>query len=190
MVILSALFAITLAMLIIWRSSDGFEVASGYLGRNLTDGVRGATINAVGSSIPELFTTLFSLMLLGEVDNFAFGIGTTAGSAIFNGMIIPAVVIIAVIGYGIANKVNVSRKVILRDGIGLIIAELILIYMVSGNHLTWWHGLGLMSTYVVYVAYMFMTMQKKASQDQEELEDEKEYPIGRKPTVLKSFIYE
>jgi len=103
-------------------------------------------------------------------------------------MIIPAVVIIAVIGYGIANKVNVSRKVILRDGIGLIIAELILIYMVSGNHLTWWHGLGLMSTYVVYVAYMFMTMQKKASQDQEELEDEKEYPIGRKPTVLKSFI--
>ena len=129
MVTLSALFAITLAMLIIWRSSDGFEVASGYLGRNLTDGVRGATINAVGSSIPELFTTLFSLMLLGEVDNFAFGIGTTAGSAIFNGMIIPAVAILAVIGYGIAHKVNVSRKVILRDGIGLIIAELILIYM-------------------------------------------------------------
>ena len=107
---LSALFAITLAMLIIWRSSDGFEVASEYLGRNLTDGVRGATINAVGSSIPELFTTLFSLMLLGEVDNFAFGIGTTAGSAIFNGMIIPAVAIIAVLGYGIAQKVNVSKK--------------------------------------------------------------------------------
>ena len=37
MMTLSALFAITLAMLIIWRSSDGFEVASEYLGRNLTD---------------------------------------------------------------------------------------------------------------------------------------------------------
>ena len=59
---LSALFAITLAMLIIWRSSDGFEVASEYLGRNLTDGVRGATINAV--TIPD------GLVLLGEVDNF------------------------------------------------------------------------------------------------------------------------
>ena len=45
--------------------------------------MRGATINAVGSSIPELFTTLFSLMLLGEVDNFAFGIGTTAGKRHF-----------------------------------------------------------------------------------------------------------
>ena len=186
MVTLSALFAITLAMLIIWRSSDGFEVASGYLGRNLTDGVRGATINAVGSSIPELFTTLFSLMLLGEVDNFAFGIGTTAGSAIFNGMIIPAVVILAVIGYGITQKVQVSRKVILRDGIGLIIAELILIYMVSSNHLSWQHGLGLMLTYVVYVVYMFSTMKKKEEKNLV-LEKQEEH-IGRKPSVIKALI--
>ncbi|MEN8769307.1 MAG: sodium:calcium antiporter [Candidatus Arcticimaribacter sp.] len=190
MVTLSALFAITLAMLIIWRSSDGFEVASGYLGRNLTDGVRGATINAVGSSIPELFTTLFSLMLLGEVDNFAFGIGTTAGSAIFNGMIIPAVAILAVIGYGIAHKVNVSRKVILRDGIGLIIAELILIYMVSGNHLTWVHGLVLMLTYVVYVAYMFGTMKKKEETTavEEEPEGLEEKSTERKQSVLKALM--
>ena len=190
MVTLSALFAITLAMLIIWRSSDGFEVASGYLGRNLTDGVRGATINAVGSSIPELFTTLFSLMLLGEVDNFAFGIGTTAGSAIFNGMIIPAVAILAVIGYGIAKKVNVSKKVILRDGIGLIIAELILIYMISGNHLTWLHGLVLMLTYVVYVAYMFTTMNKAEGNAvvKESQKNEEEESVGRKQSILKAFI--
>ena len=189
MVTLSALFSITLAMLIIWRSSDGFEVASGYLGRNLTDGVRGATINAVGSSIPELFTTLFSLMLLGEVDNFAFGIGTTAGSAIFNGMIIPAVAILAVIGYGIANKVKVSRKVILRDGIGLIIAEIILIYMVSGNHLTWIHGLILMLTYVVYVAYMFGTMKKKQQvATAEETTGPEEQDNEPKQSILKALI--
>lgn len=190
MVTLSALFAITLAMLIIWRSSDGFEVASEYLGRNLTDGVRGATINAVGSSIPELFTTLFSLMLLGEVDNFAFGIGTTAGSAIFNGMIIPAVAILAVIGYGITQKVQVSRKVILRDGIGLIIAELILIYMVSGNYLNWGHGLVLMLTYVVYVIYMFSTMKKKqdGQADNEKTDQEEAQLIGRKPSILKAFL--
>ena len=190
MVTLSALFAITLAMLIIWRSSDGFEVASAYLGRNLTDGVRGATINAVGSSIPELFTTLFSLMLLGEVDNFAFGIGTTAGSAIFNGMIIPAAVILAVIGYGIAKKVQVSKKVILRDGIGLIIAELILIYMISGNYLTWLHGLVLMLTYVVYVAYMFTTMQKaEETKVVEEIpEKEAEQLVAKKQSILQAFI--
>ena len=190
MVTLSALFAITLAMLIIWRSSDGFEVASAYLGRNLTDGVRGATINAVGSSIPELFTTLFSLMLLGEVDNFAFGIGTTAGSAIFNGMIIPAVAILAVVGYGIAKKVQVSKKVILRDGIGLIIAELILIYMISGNYLTWLHGLLLMLTYVVYVAYMFTTMKKteETTAVEESPEKEGEQLADKKQSIIQAFI--
>lgn len=190
MVTLSAFFSITLSMLIIWRSSDGFEVASEYLGRNLTDGVRGATINAVGSSMPELFTTLFSLILLGEVDNFAFGIGTTAGSAIFNSMIIPAVAILAVIGYGIAKKVNVSRKVILRDGIGLIIAELILIYMISGNHLTWVHGLALMLTYVVYVVYMFSTMKKiDGTRAFKESQETDKVQIGaRKRSILKAFI--
>lgn len=190
MVTLSAFFSITLSMLIIWRSSDGFEVASEYLGRNLTDGVRGATINAVGSSMPELFTTLFSLILLGEVDNFAFGIGTTAGSAIFNSMIIPAVAILAVIGYGMAKKVNVSRKVILRDGIGLIIAELILIYMISGNHLTWVHGLALMLTYVVYVVYMFSTMKKidGTRAFKESQETDKVQSGARKRSILKAFI--
>lgn len=190
MLTLSALFSITLAMLIIWRSSDGFEVASEFLGRNLTDGVRGATINAIGSSIPELFTTLFSLMLLGEVDNFAFGIGTTAGSAIFNSMIIPAVAILAVLGYGIAQRVKVSKKVILRDGIGLLLAELILIYMVSGNTLNWEHGLILMFIYVVYVVYMFASMEKKEYKAGpvaiiEKKEDDR---IGRKPSVIKALF--
>ena len=36
--------SIFLAMIVIWRSSDGFQAASNYLGRNLTEGVRGATI--------------------------------------------------------------------------------------------------------------------------------------------------
>lgn len=189
MTILLTLLSITLAMFVIWRSSDGFEVASQYLGRHLTDGVRGATINAVGSSIPELFTTFFSLLMLGEVDNFAFGIGTTAGSAIFNSMIIPAVAILAVIGYGIVNKVTVSRKVILRDGIGLIIAEVLLIYMVSGNHLTWMHGLGLMMTYVAYVVYMFSTMEKKGSSKQPAKNSQKEKDeTKQKPAVYKALL--
>ena len=73
--------------------------------------------------MPELFTTLFGLIMLGELDNFAFGMGTTSGSAIFNSMIIPAVVIMAVTLLGITNKVEVSKKVILRDGLGLIFAN-------------------------------------------------------------------
>ena len=136
--------SIFIAMIVIWRSSDGFQAASDYLGRNLTEGVRGATINAIGSSMPELFTTLFGLIMLGELDNFAFGMGTTSGSAIFNSMIIPAVVIMAVTLMGLTNKVEVSKKVILRDGLGLIFCEFLLMYVIYKNKIDWLDGLILM----------------------------------------------
>lgn len=169
--ILLSLFFIVLCCVIIWRASDGFETASEYLGRNLSEGVRGATINAIGSSMPELFTTLFFLFIMKDKDGFAGGIGTTAGSAIFNGMIIPAVVILVVIFKGLNNSVSVSKKVLLRDGIALLLCELVLILIVGGNTLTWWHGLVLMGLYAIYSVYMFGSM-KKEENDEENDEDE------------------
>jgi cation:H+ antiporter len=168
------LLSILFSCIIIWRASDGFEVASEYIGRNLKDGVRGATINAIGSSMPELFTTFWFLFVLKDGDGFAGGIGTTAGSAIFNGMIIPAVVILAVLGYGLAKRVTVSKKVIWRDGLSLILAELVLIFLIRGTTLTWWHGLILMCVYAIYVVYMLTTMSAADSDDEVEEEENDE----------------
>ncbi len=182
MSILIPLLLIIVTMIIIWRASDGFEAASDYIGRNLSEGVKGATINAIASSLPELFTTLFFLFYLKDVDGFSGGIGTTAGSAIFNGMIIPAFVILAVIIGRVATGVSVSKKVILRDGISLILAELILIVLISGKTLEWWHGFILMITYAVYVTYMLSSMTKKTNveeeNDEEEVEEDGEEPAS------------
>ncbi|GAA3612302.1 sodium:calcium antiporter [Flavivirga amylovorans] len=157
MAIISSLGLILITCIIIWRACDGFEMASNYLGRNMKEGIKGATINAIGSSLPELFTTLFFLFVLKDKDGFSGGIGTTAGSAVFNAMIIPAVVILVVIGKGISSKIEISRKVILRDGISLIIAELALIFVITGPSLNWTHGLILMVLYFIYVAYMLIS---------------------------------
>lgn len=181
--LLISLVLIIICCLIIWRASDGFEVASNYLGRHLSDGVRGATINAIGSSIPELFTTFFFFFYyyyfvqdpVVANDGFASGIGTTAGSAIFNGMIIPAVVILAVIFAGIAKRITVSRRVIIRDGLSLIAAEIGLIYLISGTSLYWYHGLALMGIYALYTLLMFSTMRKKTQEEKTETEKEEYY---------------
>ncbi len=186
MAVLFPLLLILITCLIIWKASDGFETASEYLGRNLTDGVRGATINAIGSSMPELFTTFWFLFVLGNRDGFAGGIGTTAGSAIFNGMIIPAVVILAVIGYGLAKSVKVSKKVILRDGLSLIIAEFILILLISGDTLYWWHGLVLMGIYAAYVIFMLATMSESDGEDDDEEEEEDD--DEEVPSFMKSLL--
>lgn len=162
---------IVLSCIVIWKASDGFEVASSYLGRNLNDGVRGATINAVGSSMPELFTTLWFLFALRDTDGFASGIATTAGSAIFNGMIIPAIVILGVIWKGFTTSIQVSRKVIWRDGISLIVANLVLIFLLTGSRLEWWHGLVLMLVYIAYVVMILTTMTKSDKENSIEASD-------------------
>ncbi len=167
--ILIPLILITICCVVIWRAGDGFMTASEYIGRNLSDGVRGATINAVASSMPEVFTSLFFLFIMKDAEGFSGGIGTTAGSAIFNSMVIPAVSVLAVIGIGLTATVKVSQKVMLRDGLSLLIAELIFIILVSGSELDWYHGFLLMAVYVVYIIYMFWSMDKK---DREELLNE------------------
>ncbi len=159
--IIIPLILITICCLVIWRAGDGFMTASEYVGRNLSEGVRGASINAIASSMPEVFTSLFFLIVLMDATGFSGGIGTTAGSAIFNGMVIPAVSVIAVTTMGLAKRITVSRKVLLRDGIALIIAEFIFLVLISGTSLHWYHGLLLMMVYVVYIIYMFTTMSKK-----------------------------
>jgi Ca2+/Na+ antiporter len=148
--------------LLIWRACDGFEIASEYIGRNLSEGVRGGTINAISSSLPELFTTLIALFVLSDKDGFAVGIGTTAGSALFNGMIIPALCILFVMGSMLLGKrvtsVNVGFKVIMRDGLALIGVQVVLVIILMGTTLMWWQGLILMALYGLYLWYMIGSM--------------------------------
>ena len=161
------LLLIFLTSLIIYRACDGFEIASEYIGRNLSEGVRGGTINAVSSSLPELCTTLIAMLLLADQDGFAVGLGTTAGSAIFNEMMIPAACIFGVCGMTILGvkvlSVDVSTKVIVRDGLSLIVGEAVLILMMNGNSMNWWQGLVLIGMYVAYLTYTLVSMRKAGS---------------------------
>lgn len=169
------LILILFACLFIWRACDGFEIASEYIGRNLSEGVRGGTINAISSSVPELFTTLIALFVLADRDGFAVGLGTTAGSALFNGMIIPAVCILAVVGAVVlgvkVRSVNVSRKVILRDGLSLIACEFVLILLINGQRLHWWQGLIMMAMYLTYLAYMLLSMKADPTSNTDAADD-------------------
>jgi Ca2+/Na+ antiporter len=158
--ILIPLVIVVICCIIIWRASDGFAAASNFIGRHLSEGVRGATINAIASSLPEVFTSIFFLFYLKDTDGFSGSIGTTAGSAIFNSMIIPAFAILTVVFSGLAKKINVSRKVYLRDGISLIVAEIIFIMLITGQNLYWYHGFILVIVYFIYLFYMLTTMPK------------------------------
>ena len=157
--IITSIILIIFSTVFIAKACDGFEAAADYLGRNLSEGVKGASINAIGSSMPELFATFVFLFIFADTSGFAGGIGTTAGSAVFNSMIIPAFAILTAMKLFQLASVPVSKKVVLRDGLTLIAVEFILIVAI-GETLQWWHGLMLMLLYLGYAGYMFVSMGK------------------------------
>jgi len=159
--IIIPILLIIITSIFIWKASDGFDKASSYLGRNLSDGVKGATINAISSSMPELLTTIFFLIFLKDAEGFSGGIGTVAGSAVFNAMIIPAFSIIVVYFYKISKSFSISKKVIYRDSITLLIAQITIILIIYFEILNWLGGTILVSIYILYVFYMFVNMKKK-----------------------------
>jgi len=163
---------IVVTSIVIWKSSDGFDVASSYLGRNLSNGVKGATINAISSSMPELLTTVFFLIFLKDAEGFSGGMGTVAGSAVFNAMIIPAFSVLAVYYYGISKTIKISKNVIYRDSFALLISQIALILIIYYEFLSWLGGLILILLYGIYVFYMFYKMPSSISSDYDEEENE------------------
>jgi len=150
---------------VIWKSTNSFELAADYLGRKMSHGVKGATINAVASSMPEFLTTMFFVFFVrneGEfVDSFSGGLGVVAGSAIFNILIIP----VAVIFFGSirsrsigsrsigsrSSNFQLDRKVVRRDGLFLLLSNVVLILIVSQQKLDALDGFILIFIYLIYL---------------------------------------
>ena len=193
------LVGIVLAIIASWilaKACDGFEAAADYLGRNLGEGTKGATINAIGSSMPELLVTSIYLFAYMDTTGFAGGIGTTAGSAVFNAMVIPALVILFVLLKNRSTKIVLSKAVVLRDGLTLIFAEFFLIYFV-GNKLEWFHGLALMSIYVFYAGWMVYRHKRAVAlglivekDDDDDDDDEEEEQTGSRLIAILKLDFE
>lgn len=177
------LFLILVCGYVIWRAGDTFLEGSNYIGRNLRDGVKGATINAVASSMPELFIALFFLFFLKDVVGFSGGLGTSFGSVLFNSLIIPSIAVLGVLSKSKKQSVEVSRKIIIRDGLWLLLVEFVLIYFIQQGVISWVESLVLIVIYGLYVMYLFKTMKGGHEIDYEEPFSDKE-----KVSFLSAFI--
>ena len=143
------LVAILVTSIIIYFAGEYFATASSLVGQRmqLSKSVKGATFDAVSSSLPELMIALFSVLSFGE---FSVGVGTIAGSALFNLLIIPAVSVFAA-----RKTLNLSKLVVTRDAWFHVLSKVILFVMVfytaSWNFLL---ALILLALYVVYLAVL------------------------------------
>lgn len=165
MTLIIPLLLIGASCLIIWRSSNGFEVASDYLGRKLPSGIKGATLNAIASSMPEFLTTMFFLFYLRDEDGFSGGLGVTSGSAIFNLLLIPALAVLMLFSLGRGRKIRLDKRVLLREGLVLLISQVLFIIFLFKSSLTAANGLTLVLFYVAYLLLLFLIVKRSRKED-------------------------
>ena len=89
-------------------------------------------------------------------------VAVTAGSAIFNIVVIPALVIVAVTMFGRKAKyIKIQKNTVIRDGAFLLIAELLMIFFLGLREITWWVSAVMVITYVIY--FYFLRSELKAA---------------------------
>ena len=170
--ILSAAAAISV---LISEACDPFADAAQWVGCRfrLPPSVRGATLDAIASSMPELFTGLFFVIvalfgtkgqaeqMIASAEGYGSTIATCAGSSIYNLILIPAVCAI-VMSFSRRDRphIDVSREVVNRDGMWVIVAQIGLLVFLFQPKLEWWMGVVALIAYAVYVFHLYIATQK------------------------------
>jgi cation:H+ antiporter len=149
------IFVLLFTSVIIYYVGNIFAQSSSRIGDylKLSKSVKGATLDAIASSLPELMVGLFAVIFFGQ---FEVGIATITGSALFNLLVIPG---LAVLVSPVLFKV--STEVIHRDAIFYIMSVFLLL-IATMYFQTWSLGIAvlLIAGYLFYVRNILIDTKK------------------------------
>ena len=163
---------VTLAAAVIWWFSDRLQGVAHVIGRRLRmpDSVKGAVLYAIPSSFPELCTAVMAVVAL-EEPVFEVGVGTIAGSAVFNILVIPALSILIASAYfrrkgEKLEAIHISPHVFVRDGLFYLLVILVFVAVVVVNQSLslLWAGIFL-GLYGVYVFILYRDTKRHRDAD-------------------------
>lgn len=162
---------VCLISIVIWQACDPFADTAQWIGKTfrLPGSVRGATLDAVASSMPELFSGIFFVVVAVTVTDSAAGmeeaggegygatVATCAGSAIYNMILIPAFCAL-VISFSRKSRptIDVESKVITRDGMWFVGCEVVLIVFLFQSTMYWWMALVFIGLYGLYILNLYL----------------------------------
>jgi Ca2+/Na+ antiporter len=165
------LMQVCVISIVIWQACDPFADAAQWIGKafHLPGSVRGATLDAVASSMPELFSGIFFVILAvnrtsggTELELVAAGaegygstIATCAGSAVYNMILIPAFCALT-ISFARRERptIDIEDEVISRDGMWFVGCELLLVLFLFQPAMHWWMGAVFLGLYVIYIVHL------------------------------------
>lgn len=152
------------------KSADIFTENSEKLGLafGLSSFVIGATIVAIGTSLPELVTSMFALFDGGATE---FVADTIVGSNIAN------VLLIFGVGAIIAKRFKVATSLIDVDLPFFFLSMAIFVYFAFDQVISRWEGVFLLVLFVIFILYSIKSSDNEADKkkDKEELADVKKH---------------
>ena len=168
---------IIVTSLIIFWSGRYFAISSSRLGDylRLPRSVKGVTFDAISSSLPELLIALFSVLIF---HRFEVGVGTIAGSALFNLLIIPGLCVLLA-----PSAFKVSKEIVHRDAMFYIISVFVL--LVALVYFKYWGfliGIIFLGIYLWYVGVIYRDT--KRHQKEVALETPKDIKPRKEITTL------
>ncbi len=175
----SLMFAVILISIVIKEACDPFADAAQWVGDtfHIPGSVRGATLDAISSSMPELFSGIFFVVVaLGAItqpdvterpltakemqkakeeagaEGYGSTIATCAGSAVYNMILIPAFCALFISYYRPHRPtIDIENEVIARDGFWSVGCQFLLIVFLFQDSMHWWMAIVFLGLYVIYI---------------------------------------
>ena len=118
---------VILCIFVIRKSSLTFDIASNFLTRRVGEGVKGPTINAIASSLPELMISSMFLFYFKDIEGFAAGFATIIGSSAFNIAVIPVISFLSIFFIDQKIKFEFNKVIVKQDSIFLLSSIIIML---------------------------------------------------------------
>ena len=103
------------------KCASSFDIAASYLTRGLGEGIKGPTINAIASSLPELLISSIFLFYFKDIKGFSAGYATIIGSSAFNIALIPVISFVYLyITKGKEKVFQINKTIVKQDAFFLL----------------------------------------------------------------------
>jgi len=152
------------------------------------EGLKGPTVNAVASSLPELMISSLFLFFYKDINGFSAGFATIIGSSAFNIAIIPVIAYIFAFRKNQIQDFKIDKKIVLQDGIFLLISIVLLgLGFIIGLNI--YYAIILISTYLFYILFIYKKRNINHNQTNDKIFDIKcKFENGLKWSYFKSII--
>lgn len=162
------------ACIILKSACDLFEQSAGFLGRSMPAGIKGATVNAVGSSMPEMMSAFSLLFFYDDPALFAIALGITAGSGVFNTAVIPSLSILFAKGEDgkAIDSIQLNKRNLIRDVFWVVLSDVALIAMIMYGYISVWMAVVLNAIYIGYAIHLYVDARRSGENNVEEYEEE------------------